>query len=48
MPIEGAAAVAIAAYLRLRNRIDAGNVVIVLCGGNIDADVLSRILADPG
>jgi threonine dehydratase len=42
MRIEGAAAVAIAAYRRLRDEVE-GNVVIVLCGGNIDPAVLANI-----
>ncbi len=44
MRIEGAAAVAIAAYLKVRDRVE-GNVTIVLCGGNIDSAALGRVVA---
>jgi threonine dehydratase len=43
MKIEGAAAVAIAAYQRLRDEVE-GDVVIVLCGGNIDPALLASVV----
>jgi threonine dehydratase len=42
--IEGAAAVPIAALLRIRGQFANKNVVIVLCGANIDPDVLGSVL----
>lgn len=42
--IEGAAAVAIAGFLKLRNNFNGKNVVILICGGNIDDDVLDEIM----
>jgi len=45
--IEGAAAVAIASYLKIRQRIGGSNVAIVICGGNIDPDVLGRLVDQP-
>ena len=42
--IEGAAGVAVAGYLAVRERFAGQRVAIVLCGANIDADVLRRIL----
>lgn len=44
MRIEGAAAVAIAGFLKLRNNFAGKNVVILICGGNIDDDVLDDIM----
>ena len=44
MLIEGAAAVAVASYVRLRERFVGQNVVIVLCGGNIGLDTLKAVL----
>jgi threonine dehydratase len=44
MLIEGAAAVAIASLLKLRERVAGENVVVVLCGANIDKDTLKGIL----
>lgn len=44
MRIEGAAAVAIAGFLKLRNNFAGKNVVIVICGGNIDDHVLDGIM----
>jgi len=44
MLIEGAAAVAVASYLKLRERFVGQNVVIVLCGGNIGLDTLKAVL----
>jgi threonine dehydratase len=42
--IEGAAAVAVAAFERLAPRYSGQRVAIVLCGGNIGVDTLRRIL----
>lgn len=42
--IEGAAAVAIASYLKMRERFVGKNVVIVLCGANIGVETLREIL----
>lgn len=44
MLIEGAAAVAVASYLKLRDRYEGKNVVIVICGANIDAEVLKSVI----
>lgn len=45
MRIEGAAAVAIAGFLKLRNNFAGKNVVILICGGNIDDEVLDQIMS---
>lgn len=42
--IEGAAGVAVAAFLKQTDRYRDKNVAILLCGANIDTDVLKRIL----
>ncbi|MEM7344035.1 MAG: threonine/serine dehydratase [Chloroflexota bacterium] len=42
--IEGAAAVAIAAYLKTQTQWIDKNVVIIICGGNISLDTLKEIL----
>ena len=44
-PIEGAAAVAIAGYWRHRAALAGHNVVIVICGGNIDHETLQAVMA---
>ena len=44
MLIEGAAAVAIAAYLKRRERFVGENVVIVICGANIGLETLKTVL----
>ena len=44
MLIEGAAAVAIASYLKMRNRFTGINVVIVICGANISLETLKEVL----
>ncbi len=44
MLIEGAAAVAVASYLKVRNRFAGNNVVIVVCGANISLETLKEIL----
>ena len=45
MPIEGAAAVAVASLLKRRESIKGSCVVVVLCGGNIDPDNLKRAVS---
>ena len=42
--VEGAAAMALAAYLGERERHVGREVAVVLCGANADADVLARVL----
>lgn len=42
--VEGAAATAVAAFLAQRDRFANANVAIVLCGANIDANVLKEVL----
>jgi threonine dehydratase len=44
MLIEGAAAVAIASYVKMRDRFAGKNIVIVICGANISLDTLKEIL----
>jgi len=44
MLIEGAAAVAIASYLNLRERFAGQQVVIIICGANISIETLKTIL----
>jgi threonine dehydratase len=44
MLIEGAAAVAVASYIKMRDRFVGKNIVIVICGANISPDVLKEIL----
>jgi len=44
MLIEGAAAVAVASYLKTRVRFAGNNVVIVICGANISPETLKEIL----
>lgn len=46
MLIEGAAAVAIASYLKTRERFAGKNVVIVICGANISLETLAEVLRD--
>ena len=43
-PEDGAAAVAVAAFLAERDRLAGKDVVIVLCGANIDTTALKAIL----
>lgn len=42
--IEGAAGVALAAYLREKERFWGQNVVIISCGGNISMEKLKEII----
>jgi threonine dehydratase len=44
MLIEGAAAVAIASYLKMADQWVDRNAVIVICGANIGRETLRRIL----
>ena len=44
MLIEGAAAVAVAAFLKTKEKYVGKNVVIVLCGANIGVDTLGGVL----
>ncbi len=44
--IEGAAAVAVASYLKTRERFVDKNVVIVICGANISLETLQKVLCD--
>jgi len=44
MLIEGAAAVAVASYLKTRHRFAGSNVVIVICGANISPETLKEVL----
>lgn len=44
MLIEGAAAVAVASFLKTRERMAGKNVVIIICGANMNVDVLKAIL----
>jgi len=44
MLIEGAAAVAIAAFMKMSSRFTAKNVVIIICGANINPGLLKSIL----
>lgn len=46
MLIEGAAAVAVASYLKLKERFRGKNVVIVICGANIGLGRLRQILCE--
>jgi threonine dehydratase len=42
--IEGAAAVAVASYLKTREQFVDANVVIIICGANIDRMTLKKVL----
>jgi threonine dehydratase len=44
MLIEGAAAVAVASYLKTRERFVGQDVVIVICGANISLETLKAVL----
>jgi threonine dehydratase len=44
--IEGAAAVAVAAYLREAQRYEGRKAAIVLCGRNLSPEVLGRVLGN--
>ena len=46
MPVEGAAATAVAAFLKEQQRYAGHNVVLVICGANIDTDTLQQVLED--
>jgi threonine dehydratase len=42
---EGAGAAALAALLQERERVAGRRAAVVLCGGNVDADVFARVLS---
>ncbi len=44
MIIEGAAAVSIASFLKVKERFRGKKVVIVICGGNVSEDILKQVL----
>ncbi len=44
MLIEGAAAVAIASYLKMKDRFRGKKIVIIICGGNVSEKTLEKIL----
>jgi len=41
--IEGAAGVAIAAFLKYKEHLQGKNVAVIICGANISSDVLKSI-----
>ena len=41
--MEGAAAVALAAFLKQPQRYEGKNVVVVICGGNVSPEVMRRL-----
>jgi threonine dehydratase len=45
MMIEGAAAVAIASFVKMHDRFAGQNVVVVLCGANISAETVKELLS---
>jgi threonine dehydratase len=45
MLVEGAAGVALAAFLKTRDKYLGKKVVVLICGANIGIDKLRRILA---
>ncbi|XP_048583453.1 L-threonine dehydratase catabolic TdcB [Nematostella vectensis] len=44
--IEGAAAVSVAAYLKIKERFVGKTVVIIACGGNVDMAVVKRVIKE--
>ena len=44
MLIEGAAAVAVAAMVKQRDRLAGKNVVVIICGANISLETLKTVL----
>ncbi len=44
MLIEGAAAVAVAAMVKQRDRLAGKNVVVIICGANISVEMLKMVL----
>lgn len=44
-PIEGAAGVAVAGMMASKSRLTGRNIVVIICGGNIEKSKLRRILA---
>jgi threonine dehydratase len=45
MMIEGAAAVAVASFMKLRARFSGKNVVVVVCGANISLETVRKLLS---
>ena len=43
--VEGAAAMAVAGFMKIRDRYVGRNVAIILCGCNVSSDVLKEVLA---
>jgi len=46
MMIEGAAGVAIAAFLKTKEQYQGQNVVVIICGANISLDSLKFVLQE--
>lgn len=46
--IEGAAAVTVAAFLKMAPQLTGQTVALVICGGNIDTGVFKRLVCSPG
>ena len=46
--IEGAAAVAVAGFLKVASQLHNKTVALVICGRNIDVDVFKTIVCLPG
>lgn len=44
--IEGAAAVSVASFLRMKDQLIGKSVAIVLCGGSINTDIFAEIIAE--
>ena len=44
MLIEGAAAVAVASVMKLKEEVKGRNVAVIICGGNIGSDTLNTII----
>ena len=44
MLVEGAAAVAVAAMVKRRDRLAGKNVVVIICGANISLETLKTVL----
>ncbi len=42
--VEGSAAVSVAAFLKRKQRFEGRQVVLLLCGGNVDAETIRRVL----
>lgn len=42
--VEGSAAVSVAAFLKQKQRFEGRQVVLLLCGGNVDAETIRRVI----